>query len=46
MGRAGYTTRTMMRLFNRTFYKFLFSFMGVIAVTLALIIIVGTFGTA
>lgn len=33
-----------MREFNRTFYKFLFSFMGVIAVTLVLIIIVGTLG--
>lgn len=33
-----------MRLFNRNFYKFLFSFMGVIAVTLILIIVVGTLG--
>jgi hypothetical protein len=41
--RAGYTT-TVMRTLNRNFYKFLFSFMGIIAVTLILIIIVGTVG--
>lgn len=34
----------VMKLFNRTFYKFLFSFMGVVAVTLVLIILVGTVG--
>tara|TARA_B100000508_G_scaffold114486_2_gene93299 strand:- start:3379 stop:3483 length:105 start_codon:yes stop_codon:yes gene_type:complete len=34
-----------MKVLNRNFYKFLFSFMGVIAVTLILIIIVGTIGT-
>ena len=30
-----------MKLFNKNFYKFLFSFIGVVAITLLLIIIVG-----
>jgi hypothetical protein len=34
----------VMRELNRNFYKFLFSFMGVIGVTLILILIVGTIG--
>jgi hypothetical protein len=36
---------TVMKELNRNFYKFLFSFMGVIGVTLILILIVGTLGS-
>ena len=31
-----------MKLLNRTFYRFLFGFVGVIAFTLTLVLIVGT----
>lgn len=32
-----------MKLFNKTFYKFLFNFVAVIILTLTLILVVGTF---
>jgi len=32
-----------MRLFNKTFYKFLLSFVAVVAATLAFVLVVGAF---